>query len=819
MKRIIQLVVIALLMSSAAMAQTYNITFRVDMNEVGDAFTTPEVNGTFNGWCGGCAPMSDGDGDGIWELTIPLAAGFYEYKFAYDSWAGSESLIPGSSCTITTGEFTNRALDVTGDATLDAVCWGSCLSCSDIITYAVTFSVDMNEVAGPFTTPEVNGSWDGWCGGCTPLSDPDGDGIWSTTKMLEPGYYEYKFAYDSWSGDESLTPGDPCTVTTDIFTNRFINVSDDADLGVVCWASCEACETIGLEQMDLPVTFEDAGVDYGVIGFEGAEASSIVTDPTDASNTVVQVIKSASAMPWAGTTVTNAAEEGFATPIPFTAENTQMTVRVWSPDAGIQVRLKVEDHLDPTHSVETEATSTVAGDWETLTFNFSNEAPGTAELNLAYTFDKASIFFNFGVDGATAGEKTYYFDDIYFAEGGGASSYTVTFWVDMNEVLAPFTTPEVNGSWDGWCGGCTPMEDPDGDNIWTATKVLDAGYYEYKFAYDSWTGSETLTPGDPCTVTTDIFTNRFINVSEDTELGVVCWESCEACTGEEPVMITFSVNMNTVADPFTTPEVNGSWDGWCGGCTPMEDPDGDGIWTATKMLSPGYYEYKFAYDSWTGQETLTPGDPCTVTTDIFTNRFIDAVADEVLPVVCWESCENCAEDCNAPVDVVVTDITSSGATISWTGTSGADQYLITLADFAAGTSGKQRTGPATTFVIEDMLAPSTEYSIRIKSICYDLGLRSEPSETVYFTTAPMRSGGEFHSAVYPNPTAGNLQVQTNLSGTVMLTVTGMTGQLLMSTIIEAGSTSLDLSMFADGLYMIRLDNGQSSEIFTVSLNR
>ena len=102
---------------------TYNITFRVDMNEVGDAFTTPEVNGTFNGWCGGCAPMSDGDGDGIWELTIPLAAGFYEYKFAYDSWAGSESLIPGSSCTITTGEFTNRALDVTGDATLDAVCW------------------------------------------------------------------------------------------------------------------------------------------------------------------------------------------------------------------------------------------------------------------------------------------------------------------------------------------------------------------------------------------------------------------------------------------------------------------------------------------------------------------------------------------------------------------------------------------------------------------------------------------------------------------------------------------------------------------------
>ncbi|MBK7442888.1 MAG: hypothetical protein IPI65_15550 [Bacteroidetes bacterium] len=39
----------------------------------------------------------------------------------------------------------------------------------------------MNEVAAGFTTPEVNGSFNGWCGGCNPLSDPDGDGIWSTT--------------------------------------------------------------------------------------------------------------------------------------------------------------------------------------------------------------------------------------------------------------------------------------------------------------------------------------------------------------------------------------------------------------------------------------------------------------------------------------------------------------------------------------------------------------------------------------------------------------------------------------------------------------
>ena len=89
-------------------------------------------------------------------------------------------------------------------------------------------------------------------------------------------------------------------------------------------------------------------------------------------------------------------------------------MRVYSPDAGIKVRLKVEDAADPTRSVETEATTTVANNWETLTFDFANQAAGTAALNLAYTYKKASIFFNFGVTGATAGAKTYYFDDVAF---------------------------------------------------------------------------------------------------------------------------------------------------------------------------------------------------------------------------------------------------------------------------------------------------------------------------------------------------------------------------------------------------------------------
>jgi hypothetical protein len=177
----------------------------------------------------------------------------------------------------------------------------------------------------------------------------------------------------------------------------------------------EAAGGGGLTQMKLPVTFDDATVNYGLIGFGGADASTIVADPTNAANKVGKVIKSATAELWAGTTITALGGGGFSEKIPFVVGSTFMNVRVWSPDAGIKVRVKVEDSGDPTKSVETEATTTVAGGWQTLVFDFTvPTVPATAPINYAFNYNKASIFFNFGVTGAAAGEKTYYFDDVLF---------------------------------------------------------------------------------------------------------------------------------------------------------------------------------------------------------------------------------------------------------------------------------------------------------------------------------------------------------------------------------------------------------------------
>lgn len=175
----------------------------------------------------------------------------------------------------------------------------------------------------------------------------------------------------------------------------------------------------GGEALTLPVDFEDETVDYGLTDFAGA-ASEIVADPTDATNNVVQTIKTASAETFAGTTLGGTV--GFDNPIPFTSGETTMSVRVWSPTAGTPVRLKVEDAGDPTISVETETSTTVDSEWETLVFDFSNEATGTAALNLASNYNLATIFFNFGTTGGEAGEQTYYWDDVEFggeSDGGG----------------------------------------------------------------------------------------------------------------------------------------------------------------------------------------------------------------------------------------------------------------------------------------------------------------------------------------------------------------------------------------------------------------
>jgi len=208
--------------------------------------------------------------------------------------------------------------------------------------------------------------------------------------------------------------------------------------------------------LNLPVTFDVAGVNYEVTDFGGNQSIEAV-DPLNAANKVKKTTKPSGAETWAGTTIGSY----FSAAIPFTAITTQMSVRVYSPAAGIHVRLKVEDHTNNTKSVETEAVTNIANGWETLVFDFANQSSGTAAMNLTYKYDMASIFFDFGNAGTG---KVFYWDDVKF----------LTTNVVPNALGIPldFESSTLNYAFTDFGGGnVTVINNPKVSGINTSSKV------------------------------------------------------------------------------------------------------------------------------------------------------------------------------------------------------------------------------------------------------------------------------------------------------------------------------------------------------------
>ena len=220
-----------------------------------------------------------------------------------------------------------------------------------------------------------------------------------------------------------------------VFMFDFGNVGDGSESSTFLFD--DIAQIYGGDQIDLTVDFESSTVNYTMSDFGGNE-SSMVTDPYNPDNLAMKVIKTPGAATWAGTTIGTPA--GFATNIPLTLSDSKMSARVWAP-AGTPIRLKVEDSNDPTHTCETETNTTVSG-WQAVEFDFINQAPGTQSLSIGlgfgWTYNMASIFFNFGTEGSG---ETYYFDDVLF---GGATTIGIDNY-EINE-LSVFPNP-ANSQW------------------------------------------------------------------------------------------------------------------------------------------------------------------------------------------------------------------------------------------------------------------------------------------------------------------------------------------------------------------------------------
>jgi beta-glucanase (GH16 family) len=251
----------------------YLVSFEVNLNCASNIsvpsvvyITSPTVNWDCNTYA-----LNDSNSDGIWTGNFVLPNGSFDYIYCTDGWTDSESsglitaMQNGANCAPITdySTYANRAINITSDTSITNV-WGSCSlcvggctsptatnynsiadyddgSCNYNANFNVTFQVDMNNVTVPFTLPEVNGTFNSWCGSCAILTDVNNDNIWDITLSLPAAYHEYKFSSDNWTAQEDLLNAGNCVVSAWGYTNRFLNITSDTILDLVCWGSCAEC--------------------------------------------------------------------------------------------------------------------------------------------------------------------------------------------------------------------------------------------------------------------------------------------------------------------------------------------------------------------------------------------------------------------------------------------------------------------------------------------------------------------------------------------------------------------------------------------------
>lgn len=139
----------------------------------------------------------------------------------------------------------------------------------------------------------------------------------------------------------------------------------------------------------------DEATPLTILGFNGAEGSSIMAGPSGGSGKAVNVLRTGGD-PWAGVAVTTGA-------IPFTATRKTITARVYSPVAGVPMVIKVED-ASGAASAEIAATPAVAVGWQTLTWVMTG-------VDLTKTYTKVVLLPKLGTVSPVSGDS-FFFDDI-----------------------------------------------------------------------------------------------------------------------------------------------------------------------------------------------------------------------------------------------------------------------------------------------------------------------------------------------------------------------------------------------------------------------
>lgn len=232
-----------LLVSCLQAATATQVTFRVDLSEqvvsplgVHIAGDFQSVAGFGSDWNPSSTPLSVSGFSSVYEITIDLPPGTYQYKYVNgNAWGMDEN--PQGSCSI--GGTNNRLVEVTGqDVVLPVSIYNACPP-------SIQFSVNMNEVGSHSQGVYLIGDFQSildrgpdWDPTALPMADINADGTYSITLDLPYGDYHYAFV----NGTETESLSGNCATVVEGRSVRSLSLETGLSLSTPCYGTCDDCD-------------------------------------------------------------------------------------------------------------------------------------------------------------------------------------------------------------------------------------------------------------------------------------------------------------------------------------------------------------------------------------------------------------------------------------------------------------------------------------------------------------------------------------------------------------------------------------------------
>src|SRR6186997_1724697 len=227
--------------------QSVNETFRVDMSSETISPLGVHIAGNFQSvaglgadWNPGTTVVPDVNGDKIYEITVSIPPGTYEYKFINgNAWGMDEN--PPAECSITGNH--NREVTVSStDLVLPVVPFNGCIVKLHLAINMTgqAISPEGVHVMGDFQ--QAAGLSQNWDPASITLKDQNKDGTYEVELIVPFGSYQYLYVNGNTTEAAEILPVDCTTLGTNGQQNRVLSFHSSQDNpDVYCFNRCSTC--------------------------------------------------------------------------------------------------------------------------------------------------------------------------------------------------------------------------------------------------------------------------------------------------------------------------------------------------------------------------------------------------------------------------------------------------------------------------------------------------------------------------------------------------------------------------------------------------